>query len=226
MRLLDAVLFVGPEGVLSGSGLGKCPLYTFNPPSNNGTNYAYGRRASTTGDGTVTEAVSRYYGTHIFGQLCAGIGGKPTNWPGYLVKYDAGNSVCQATAAAGISSGAPSVTTAGTISVYNGAGTTSFAVPASGVWSTAPANVNFTTSGGYVYTLTANLGSNPSFTTQVPSNAAGSATRTEAKAVVGSPVVGTITYQVTDPSAHVIVDVTIAIDIGNLTAYAKYSPAT
>jgi hypothetical protein len=38
-------------------------------------------------------------------------------------------------------------------------------------------------------------------------------------------VVGTITYQLTDPSGHVLINVTLSIDLGNLTAYTKYSPA-
>ena len=130
-------------------------------------------------------------------------------------------------AEAGVSSSGPSVTTCGTVSVWNGAGYTSSAAPSSGgTWSTQPANLSFTTSGGYTYTMTANLGSNPSSTSQSPSGASGSATRTEAKAVVGSPVAGTITYQLTDPSSHVLVNVTMTIDLGNCTAYAKYTQAT
>jgi hypothetical protein len=41
---------------------------------------------------------------------------------------------------------------------------------------------------------------------------------------VGSPVVGQFTYKVTNASGT-LVDLTIAIDLGNLTANTKYSPA-
>jgi hypothetical protein len=40
--------------------------------------------------------------------------------------------------------------------------------------------------------------------------------------VVGSPIIGTFTYKVTNASTSAVVaDLTIAIDLGTLTAYAR-----
>src|SRR5207302_1356601 len=119
--------FLSITADLSGSNVGTCPIYQFSPPTTNPTNYAYSHRRTTSGDGTVKSELTRYFGTHTFGGLCSNTAA-PTNWPGYFFKYDAGTSACTATAEAGVSSGAPSATTCGTISVWNDNGVTSFAV--------------------------------------------------------------------------------------------------
>jgi hypothetical protein len=136
------------------------------------------------------------------------------------VKYDAGTSACQAIAEADVSAGSPSATTCGTIYVWNGTGTTSFSPPTSGTWSTSPTTVSYT-SGGYKYDMTATLGSGQTFTTST-----GSGTLTAGKAVVGSPVVGTVTYKLTDTTnSRILVDVTLTIDLGTLTSATVYTAA-
>jgi type II secretory pathway pseudopilin PulG len=202
------------------TGLGTCRLYKYSPPNTGSTNYAYGRRQATSGDGKVREDVKRYYGTHTFGQFCSGSSNKPSGWPGYFVKYDAGTTACEAIAESGVSASTPSTTTCGTISVWNGSGTTSFAPPTSGTWSTSPTTVSYT-SGSYLYDMTATLGSGQTSTTST-----GSSPITIGKAVVGSPVVGTITYKLTDvTNSRVLVDVTLTIDLGTLTSSTTYTPA-
>jgi hypothetical protein len=104
--------------------------------------------------------------------------------------------------------------------VWNGSGTTSFAPPTSGTWSTSPTTVSYT-SGSYLYDMTATLGSGQTSTTSTGSNPI-----TVGKAVVGSPVVGTITYKLTDvTNSRVLVDVTLTIDLGTLTSSTTYTPA-
>ncbi len=206
---------------LTGSGLGTCSLYKFSPPSTSPTNYAYGHRGATSGDGKLTQDVKRYYGTHTFGGLCSGTGNSPAQWPGYFVKYDAGTTACQAIAQSGISASAPSKSTAGTITVWNGSGTTSLSVPTSGTWSTAPTTVSYTSSTNYHYDISASLASGSSYTTSTSA----SGTTTEARAVVGAPVIGYINYKLTSPTNQVLIDLKITIDLGTLTSYAKYTPA-
>jgi len=201
------------------TGLGTCRLYAYNPPNASVTNYAYGRRQATTGDGKVRQDVKRYYGTHTFGSLCSGTGA-PSNWPGYFVKYDAGTSGCEVIADAGVSAGTPSTTTCGTISVWNGSGVTSFAPPSSGAWSTSPTTVSFT-SGSYKYDISAVLASGPTSTSSTGSNPI-----TVAKAIIGAPVLGTIAYKLTDvTNSRVLIDVTLTIDLGTMTASTTYTPA-
>jgi Tfp pilus assembly protein PilV len=214
--------FLDTKVDLTGYGLGTCSLYSFSPPSTNPTNLAYGRKQATSGDGKVAENVTRYYGTHTFGSLCGSTGTTPTNWPGYLVKYDAGTSAASSTAQAGVSASSPSTTTAGTIYVWNGNGTTSFSVPTGGTWSTTPTDVDFTTSSNYRYQITSTLGSTATTTTSTTT----SGNIVEAKATVGAPVIGTITYKLTDvTNSRVLIDVTMYVDLGSLIAYAKYTSA-
>jgi hypothetical protein len=206
--------------------LGACRLYQFSPPSTSPTNYAYGRRMASSGDGKVREDVTRYFGTHTFGRLCTGSNQKPSGWQGYFVKYDAGTTACQAVAEAGVSASSPAATTCGTISVWNGSGyAPPFAPPASGTWSTSPTALSYT-SGNYKYDLTATLGSGQTYTTSTATTVPG--TLAAGKAVVGSPVVGTISYKLTDVNSspnRVLVDVTLTIDLGTLTSNTVYTAA-
>ena len=216
--------FLSTTADLSGSGAGTCKLFNFMPPNNSATNYAYGRRSNVSGNERVSESVTRSYGTATFGSMCSGTGTTPSQWPGYFVKFDAGTSASQVSADAGaIANPTASASTAGTIYVWNGSGTTSFAVPTNGTWSTSPTTVNYTTNSGYVYNISSTLGSGQTYCTG--SSVGCTSSTTEAKAVVGSPVIGTISYKVTDASSHVLIDVTMTIDLGSLVSYAKYTSA-
>jgi hypothetical protein len=209
---------------LTGSGAGTCNLFSFNPPTNSAASFAYGDRSTVSGNEHVAEAVTRYYGSATFGSLCSGTNNQPSGWPGYFVKFNAGTSAAQVSADAGAGANpTASASTAGTISVWNGSGTTSFAVPTSGTWSTSPTAVSWTSSNNYTYNISSTLGSGQTYCTG--SSVGCTSSTTEAKAVVGSPVIGTISYKVTDASSHVLIDVTMTIDLGSLVSYAKYTSA-
>jgi hypothetical protein len=212
---------------LSGSGAGTCQLYQYTPNTSAGTTSVYADRGLGSGtDGVISESVTRYGGSFVFGQLCSTASTTPTGWQGYYVKYDTGAGADTAFASAGQGTTGPSTSQAGAISVYNGSGyTTVIVTPSTGAWSAQPATVTAFSSGGYKYDLTASLSSVPSYTTQTPTGAVGTADRTSARAVLGSPVVGTITYKVTNASTSAVVtDLTMTIDLGTLTAYARYAP--
>ena len=208
---------------LTGSGAGTCVLFKRTPATAGGsTSYAHGRRtAGTGGDGTVRESLVRFNGTNEFGQLCSGTGTAPANWAGYLVRYDATSTSTCAHAEAGIGSAAPQICSAGTISYWNGTSLTSITPPLSGGSIPIPAFTHST--GIWRYDVTASLSTAPSFTSQVPSTVVGTANRTEARARLGSPLVGTITYKLTNTStAQVVVDLSMTVDLGSLTAFARY----
>ena len=79
-------------------------------------------------------------------------------------------------------------------------------------------------SGGFRYDITTSTtpASGASYTSQTPTGASGTADRTMARAVLGSPILGTITYTVTNSSTSAVVaDVRITIDLGTLTAFAR-----
>jgi hypothetical protein len=206
---------------LSGSGAGTCKLYEFTPNTTAGTTSVYARRTTS----TVRESVTRYGGAYKFGQLCSSAAGNPTNWPGYFVKYDTGAAADTCYAEAGTATTGPSTTQAGTIYVYDSSqagGYRSFTPPAAGTWTYSPTTISAFTSGGFKYDITASLSSAPSFTSQVPTSASGTADRSQARAVLGSPITGTITYKVTNASTSaVIADLTITVDLGTLTAFAR-----
>jgi tetrahydromethanopterin S-methyltransferase subunit E len=114
----------------------------------------------------------------------------------------------------------------GTISYWNGSGVSTMSPPSAGA-SIPVANLVNYTSNGWRYDITATLASNPSSYTQVPANAplVGTADRTEAKAVLGAPVAGKITYKLTNTTTgNVVVDLTMDVDLGSLTATAVYKP--
>jgi hypothetical protein len=80
------------------------------------------------------------------------------------------------------------------------------------------------TSGGYRIQISGAFGTAPSSISQIPGGAVGVATRTEARAVLGSPVAGSFTYKVTNTAtSEVVVDLTVAVDLGTLTATARYA---
>jgi hypothetical protein len=79
------------------------------------------------------------------------------------------------------------------------------------------------TSGTWRYDISASLGSGATFTSQTPTTATGVVDRLDAKAVVGAPVAGTISYKLTNTSSNLVyVDLTISVDLGTLTANAGY----
>ncbi len=209
----------------TGSESAMARIYRFSPSTAPGsTSYVWGRRtAGGGGVGAVRETVVRYPGTHTFAPLPIFIGGSPAGWLGYWLKYDAGTSASSVSAEAGIGSGAPSFTSAGTISYWNGTGYSSMAPPAAG--GAIPLTAVDFTSGGYRIEISGSLASSPSFTSQVPAVTDPIDTRNEARATLGSPVSGMFTYKTTFVSTgDVIADLTLSVDLGTLTATARYAP--
>jgi hypothetical protein len=208
---------------LSGNALGTAKIYKFTPSTSGGTSNVWGRRtAGSGGVGTVKETAVRYPGTHEFGALPSEMG-SPSGWSGYWVKYDAGTSAASVTAEAGIGSAAPAYTSVGTISYWNGTGYSTMSPPAAG--GSIPVTAVSYTSGGYRVDVSGSLGASPSFTSQVPAGASGTTERNEARATLGSPVSGEFTYKVTNTSTSaVVMDVTVSVDLGTLSATARYAP--
>jgi hypothetical protein len=205
--------------------VGTCTLSQFDWPTTASIASVYGRRAPSGGaNGIVAEDAVRDYGTWTFGQLCSTATTTPTGWPGYLVRYSSGGTQACARAQAGQSSVDPSICVPGTITYWTGSalGTIN---PISQTGGSIPVGtVTAFTSGGFTYNITASLATGPSYTSEIPAGATGTTDRTEVHAFVGSPIVGTITYQVKNGSGTEIMDLTITIDLGSLSANARYAP--
>ena len=219
---------------LTGSGAGKCTLFKFKPSTAAGsTSYVWGRRTPGSGGvGAVRESAVRYYGTNEFGSLCSVVGSGPAGWPGYLVKYDAGTTPSQVSAEAGLGASAPSSTAAGTISYWNGTGVSTMTPPAAG--GAIPVftdgfgkSVNYASGGYRIEISNVSLAAAPSEIFQICGAPCpgGAADRSEARAVLGSPVTGGFDYRVTNTSTgEVVADLHVAVDLGTMTAQARYAP--
>ncbi|HYE76603.1 MAG TPA: hypothetical protein VEI97_01325, partial [bacterium] len=207
---------------LAGSGAGECALFTHTPSLT--ASSAYGRRdISVSPVGSLVQDVVHYYGTNDLGGLCAGAGAAPGGWAGYLVRYDQGPSYSCVKAAAGVQAPYPRYCSVGTISYWNGSGISSMSPSVDG-GAIPVANLDHT-DGAWRHQITASLASAPSSFTQVPASAplVGSADRTYATAKLGSPLTGTISYRLTNTStSSVVMDLTMDVDLGSLTAQARY----
>jgi hypothetical protein len=179
----------------------------------------------------VKETAVRYPGTHEFGALPSLVG-TPAGWLGYWMKYNAGTSAASVSVEAGLGAGAPSYTSVGTISYWNGTGYTSVAPSATG-GAIPICPLAYNSPSGYLVEISAGagcpatsstLGSAPSSAITVPGAAGATA---EARATLGAPVAGTFTYKITNTTPNpdvVICDLTVAVDLGSLTAMARYAP--
>lgn len=146
-------------------------------------------------------------------------------WQGYLVAVEDFTDAVSVQAGTGTS--APTATvTGGTLRVWNGASYD--AIPLSGpVTPRTVAGVSASAAIGLV-TVNATLngqieGGGGTSTTQAPSGASGTATRTEAEATVNAPLRATFTYRL--EALGSAVDLTIIVDLGTHTARAQYKEA-
>ncbi|MFL5799125.1 MAG: hypothetical protein ACJ77A_14495 [Actinomycetota bacterium] len=210
------------EVLALGGGIGSATLVSVG--NQGAANTAYGRRVVpvSTRDGNVRETVTRSIPTIAIGGLPDGVAA-PANWPGYWIRLS-GYSVTTS-CEAGTDSAAPTLTIApgGQISTWNGSNTTTTNVTASGGTLT-PASVDVTTNGMRVQisALTAvQFGASPTPTDPL---GGGTGTRTTISTNVGSPLVASIGYRVSQ-GADVVADLTLNIDLATVTTLCTYQPA-
>jgi len=151
----------------------------------------------------------------------------PVGWSGYLVQIT--NFTDSATAETGISTAAPSVSASGTIKYWNGAGYTSLTIVkgASVPLVVGPVAVTYTPNGNgtpVVISITASLSTGGTATVDSSPSCLVPCTRTAASATSNSPLVGTITYKVTQ-GVVTVANLSIHVDFGALTANANYTPS-
>jgi len=181
-------------------------------------------------DGTVHADVSRSTGTLSLADLPANAP-RPSGWAGYLVQLS--DFTDAATAVAGAGAGPPTVTKAGTLSVWNDAGYTSVPLTSApdGTVTVKPVHLDFMSGA-----LPVHIDIVPSFngvegqlglggTSTTTANNCGTSC-TQNVATAGSPIVGDIQYTVTLVSeAITLCDLNIHVDMGSITAKAVYQQA-
>jgi type II secretory pathway pseudopilin PulG len=198
------------------------------------------RKAAPDSEDAMRATASRTFGTISLFALPTGLTSSfPGAWNGYLITIT--NYSDQASSAAGATTLAPTAgASGGTISYWNGSGYASItgaalnsggAIPASTVY-VGPQVLGTGASRRYVCTVVA-----PSLARLGPSTSSVGTPRTTAKATMGSPLTGTVEYDVisyaTNPGScsspgsipTSLVDLTISIDLGNANVTTTYKPA-
>jgi prepilin-type N-terminal cleavage/methylation domain-containing protein len=232
---MSAVLALNPS-----TNLGTLSLASVAAMPSAGTAYTNRDQPSGT-DGKVHGEVNRATGTVQLATLPTNLAGAatPPGWAGYFIQVSGFTD--QVTAEAGVNTAAPSVTEAGTISFWNGAGYTSRAITAGAAANLAVASVHISdASTGKLLTVDIQAsptsdcnvwvtgclrtgGTSTAQTMQICAPACPN-NRLAATATSNSPVLGDIHYKVTY-NGSVVVDVVIHVDFGTLLAQSTYQPA-
>jgi type II secretory pathway pseudopilin PulG len=205
--------------------LGDATIVSIANPSAAMTTFA-NRIAVTGTNGNVQDTASRAYGTIKIGGLPENVSA-PTGWAGYLVQLASYQDTVVSTA--GTSAAAPSATiNGGTLSYWNGTGYTSVALATTPAYALSNLVVDrSTTVSGHtveVKVATDSLSMEQVPTTSTTPTGSGSITRTETNASIGSPILGTFTYEVWVDGGQVV-DLEIDVSLGTLSSKSIYQPA-
>jgi type II secretory pathway pseudopilin PulG len=177
-------------------------------------------------NGNLQDTVSRYLGTVRVGGFPANVS-TPAGWAGYFLQLSAYHDTVVSTA--GTSAAAPTATiNAGTLSYWNGTGYTSVNLATTPAYSLSGLVVDRTTTLG-LDIVRVRIGSSGTIAMQtVPTvtsapSGSGSILRNSTQATVGSPVFGTLDYEIWVDGAQVV-DLTINLSLGTSTSKSIYQP--
>ena len=205
--------------------LGDATIVSVGAPASAMTTFA-NRTAVAGQNGNVQDTADRTLGTIRIGGL-PDLMTSPKFYSGYLVQLSGYHDTVVSTA--GTSAVAPSATiSAGTLSYWNGTGYSTVALSTLPTYSLSNLLLDYTTSvGGHgvevkIATDSVSMEQVPT-TTTIPTGS-GSITRTETQATVGSPMIGSFTYQIWVDGSQVV-NLTVDVALGTLTSKSIYQPA-
>lgn len=206
------------ETLTLGSGIGTATLLSVGTQASPST--VYGRRyvSGAGGNGLVRETVTRRLPTVSLGGLPSGVPA-PSGWAGYWARITGYQAT--ATAEAGLGTVTPSVTFGGgTVEVWNGSGYTSVPVDAAGVdeLTIDPVSV---TSGSITVDISGSLSIEP---VVLEETIVSGTERSLGAATAGSPLSGTITYDVAVGGVSEA-SLLMEVDLGAAAARTAYEPA-
>jgi len=150
----------------------------------------------------------------------------PAGWAGYWVRVTGYQATAQSEA--GTNSTAPTRSiSAGQVQYWNGTGYSSVNITTAGASLTIPAFTYAKTNGGgdlITVQMTASLtiGASPATTQTFLTGS--TTTRTLARAILGSPLSGTITYKLLR-NGSTRASLTLSVNLGTVTAQTAYQPA-
>src|SRR5207248_6605814 len=204
--------------------LGDATLARMQAAPNGGV--AFVNRDVPSGDGLVHAETKRSLGTITIGGLPANVTA-PAGWNGYLVRVT--NFADTVTAYSGVNAPAPTVTTGGTISYWNGSGYSTMTVPTGTAVSipVAAVHISYDASPPNGQTVTVDIV--PTLTTggtgiTDPAGCQGSCTRTQSTAQSSSPVKGIISYTAGYAGTQ-LCDLDLDVDFGQIWAKTNYQAA-
>ena len=206
--------------------LGDATLASIANPATATTTFA--NRVLVSGqNGNLQDTVSRHIGTVRVGGMPSNVPA-PVNWAGYFLQLSGYQDTVVSTA--GTSAAAPTATVnAGTLSYWSGAGYATVNLATTPAYSLSGLVVDHSTTVG-LSTVRVRIGSNGTIAMQtVPTvtsspSGSGSIVRNTAQSTVGSPIFGTLDYEIWVDGVQVV-DLTINLSLGTSTAKSIYQPA-
>ena len=179
-------------------------------------------------DGSIQETTGRSFGTVSIGGLPEFVP-PPAGWTGYFLQLTGYRDTVESTA--GTSPAAPTATiNAGSLSYWNGTGYSSVNLTTTPGYSLSGLQLDHTTAVGLhavevkISAPSLAMGSVPTSTSSATGCPAGFPTcKTEAQASVGSPISGTLTYEVWVDLVKVV-DLSIEVGLGTSVSKSLYGP--
>jgi type II secretory pathway pseudopilin PulG len=208
------------------SDVGDATIVSIGPPTLYTTTFA--DRVPVSGfDGNVQATATRAYGTVAIGGLPESVI-VPIGWTGYFVQLTGYQDTVVSTA--GTSAAVPTATiNAGTLSYWNGLGYTSVNLTTTPTYSLSGLLLDHTTLTSDLHTVRIKIATDSLEMESVPTvtstpSGSGSILRNETRATVGSPMVGTFTYEMWLDGSQVV-NFEIDVSMGTLTSKSIYQPA-
>ena len=177
-------------------------------------------------NGNVQETAKRAYGTIKIGGLPEFVTA-PVGWLGYFVQLAGYQATVVSTAGTGAA--LPTANNVGTLSYWNGLGYTSVNLNTTPTYSLSGLLLDHTTLTSDLHTVRVRIATDSLEMESVPivsstPSGSGSILRNETQATVGSPMLGTFTYQMWLDGSEVV-NLEIDVSMGTLTAKSIYQPA-
>jgi len=207
--------------------LGDATIASIANPSTASTAFT-DRRLVSGQDGNIQETAKRALGTVSIGGL-PDLMTAPAGWTGYFLQLTGYRDTAQSTA--GTSAATPSATIdAGSLAYWNGTGYTTVDLTTTPAYSLSGLLLDHTAAVGTssvevkITAPAVSMGSVPATTVSTTGCSASYPTcKTDAQATVGSPISGTLTYEVWVDAVKVV-DLTIDLSLGTSTAKSLYGP--
>jgi type II secretory pathway pseudopilin PulG len=208
------------------SDVGDATLVSIASPTPYTTTFA--NRVPVSGvNGNVQDTATRAFGTIKIGGLPEFVTA-PVGWLGYFVQLAGYQDTVVSTAGTGAA--APTATiNAGTLSYWNGLAYTSVNLSTTPAYSLSGLLLDHTTLTADLHTVRVRIATDSLEMESVPTvsstpSGGGSILRNETEATVGSPMLGTFTYEMWIDGSEVV-DLEIDVSMGTLTSKSIYQPA-